>query len=171
MPNQDSFWWKYHFQNLSASTSFASISLSFWAWFLGQGWHFTSLTVPRFAITITWYRGHLPWREFTHGLLTTAKCPFKVRVRPYQEHGNGMGRGGGHGTGPWRLLGGWQVRVQGEPTGWGRAGRPRKYSPVSMEGLSTSTVVRGKGKGRRRRCPPVDLEVFNAFSPYLQKAS
>ena len=35
----------------------------------------------------------------------------------------------------------------GEPTGRGRAGRPRKYSPVGREGIGTSTVVRGKGGG------------------------
>ena len=26
-------------------------------------------------------------------------------------------------------------------------------------------------EGRRRRCPPDDLEVLNAFSPYRQKAT
>ena len=31
----------------------------------------------------------------------------------------------------------------------GRAGRPQKYSPVSREGIGTSTVVRGKGVGWR----------------------
>ena len=56
------------------------------------------------------------------------------------------GEGGGNGTGNGRHLGGRQVRGQGGPTGWGRAGRPRKYSPVSREGIGTSTVVLGKGE-------------------------
>ena len=33
-----------------------------------------------------------------------------------------------------------------DPTGRGRAGRPRKYPPVGREGIGTRTVVRGKCK-------------------------
>ena len=43
---------------------------------------------------------------------------------------------------------------QGEPTGRGRAGRPRKYSPVGREGIGTSTVVQGKGELESATCHP-----------------
>ena len=68
-----------------------------------------------------------------------------------KNNGHGIGRGGrGNGTGNRRRLGGRQeVRVQGGPAGWGRAGRPRKHSSVSRECIGTSTVVRGKGEGGR----------------------
>ena len=65
---------------------------------------------------------------------------------PRAWHRNGDG---GHGTGPWQRLGVRRVQGQGEPMGRGRAGRPRKYSPVGREGIGTSTVVRGKGEGGR----------------------
>ena len=46
--------------------------------------------VLRFASAVTWSLGPRPWRRFTHGPLTTAKCPIRVRERPDHEHGNGM---------------------------------------------------------------------------------
>ena len=49
--------------------------------------------------------------------------------------------------GPWQRLGGQQVRVQVEPTGRERAGRPRKYSPLARKGIGKNTVVWGKGGG------------------------
>ena len=56
------------------------------------------LTVPQLASAVTWSRGPRPWRGFTHGTLTTVKCPLRVRVRPdheWQRYGEG-----GHRTGP-----------------------------------------------------------------------
>ena len=103
--------------------------------------------VPRLASAVTWSRVPLPWSGFTQGPFITATCPIRVQpdqeVLPWNKEG-----GGGQGTGPGRRLGGRQeVRVQGGPAGWGRAGQPQKYAPVSREGTGTSAVVRGKGGG------------------------
>ena len=65
-------------------------------------------------------------------------------------------------------LGGRRVRVQGEPTGSGRAGRPRKYSPVGREGIGTSTVVRGKGEGGRGRRETGTTEIGGQSSVHQQ---
>ena len=49
-------------------------------------------SVPQLASAVTWYRGPRLWHGFTHGPLTTAKCPLRVRMRPDHEHVNRMGR-------------------------------------------------------------------------------
>ena len=49
-------------------------------------------SLPQFASAVTGSRGPRPWRGFTHGPQTTAKCPLRVRMQPDHELGNGMGR-------------------------------------------------------------------------------
>ena len=83
-------------------------------------------SVLRLASAVTWFHGPRPWRGFTHGPLTTAKCLSRVgcdRTKIMETEWRGEG---GHRTGHLRRLGGRQARGQGKSTGGGRAGQPQK---------------------------------------------
>ena len=55
----------------------------------------------------------------------------KGSVRPDQDtHGDGIGRGGGHGTGPERHLGRQEVRDRGDRRGEGERGDHKNTLPL-----------------------------------------